>query len=225
MYTMICESTNEAAIIDPSCHDRVEWDRLQEHLDGKEVKHILLTHGHADHVSGVVDVMGAFPKASLHLHPLEEENYRVAPEMGIHFGLRIPDNLPEPTHDLKESQIIKIGESIELEVTHTPGHAPGHVAFVDKRPSKDNEGAVMVGGDLLFRGSVGRTDFPNCSLDDLYASLRRLDEMYHDNTIVLSGHTTPTTLETEKETNPFVKFAMDRPREWFDEAKERHGWK
>jgi glyoxylase-like metal-dependent hydrolase (beta-lactamase superfamily II) len=71
---------------------------------------------------------------------------------------------------------------------------------------------------------MGRTDFHNSSLDDLFASLRRLDDMLDDESIILSGHTTPTKLGIEKESNPFVRMALQRPKEWYDEAKVRLGW-
>lgn len=168
--------------------------------------------------------MISWPRASLHLHPLEAENYQLAAEQGRYFGLNVP-RLPEPTHAIKDGQIINVGDSIQLRAIHTPGHAPGHVAFVDERPTETNDGAVVIGGDLLFRGSVGRTDFFNASIDDLFASLRRLYQELDDDSIVLSGHTTPTFLKEERNTNPFVASALQRPEEWFEEAKERHGWK
>jgi glyoxylase-like metal-dependent hydrolase (beta-lactamase superfamily II) len=222
--SFVCERTGDAVVIDPSTHDSTEFEGLQEHLEGKNVKHILLTHAHADHVIGVADALKCWPNASLHLHPLEEENYRLAQEQGRSFGLRVP-KLPEPTDTLQDGDVLKVGETIELRVVHTPGHAPGHVAFVDDRPLGDgSNGAVVIGGDLLFRGSVGRTDFFNSSVEDLFASLRRLYEELDEESIVLSGHTTPTSLKAEKETNPFVASALQRPKEWYDEARQRHGW-
>jgi hydroxyacylglutathione hydrolase len=225
MYSFVCETTGDAVVIDPSTHDISEFEGLQAHLDGKNVKHILLTHGHADHVTGVSDAMKAWPNASLHLHPLEEENYQLAREQGRYFGIRVPESLPKPTDALNDGDILKVGESIQLRVVHTPGHAPGHVAFVDDRPTTENDGAVVIGGDLLFRGSVGRTDFFNSSVDDLFASLRRLYEELDDESIILSGHTTPTFLKEERNTNPFVVSALDRSNEWFQEVKQRHEWK
>lgn len=224
IYALICGITGDAALVDPSTCDSEEWERLNYHLEGKTVKHILLTHGHADHVVGVADAMRTWPDAKLYMHPLEEENYHLAQEQGKFFGLQVPRNLPLPTNELGDGDIINIGETIRLKTIHTPGHAPGHVAFVDDRPSPESKGAVIIGGDLLFRGSVGRTDFFNSSLEDMFASLRRLNELFHDESIVLSGHTTPTKLGTEKLTNPFVATALKRPQEWFNEAKERLGW-
>ena len=102
----------------------------------------------------------------------------------IEFGLRLPDTpLPIPTHELQDGGVVTIGDSIELSVVHTPGHSPGHVSFIDQRcfkePMKDGNNnitnnhnkpvSVMISGDLLFQGGVGRTDFHNSSLDDLYA--------------------------------------------------------
>lgn len=223
VFALICENTKDAVVIDPSPTTPSEFEALQEHLDGANVKHILLTHGHSDHVAGVANATRTWPHASLSIHPLDMGNYSVAQEMGFQFGLDIPE-LPQPTHELKDRDVIRVGDSIELEVLHTPGHAPGHVAFIDRRPGADNDGSVIINGDLLFRGSVGRTDFPNGNIDDLFASLRRLYEEYDDESMVLSGHTTPTFLKAERDTNPFVASALQRPLDWFQEAKSRHGW-
>ena len=189
MYALICESTKDAAVVDPSFCSPFEFEALKNHLKDHNVnlKHVLLTHGHPDHVVGVAETMKAWPNASLHLHPLEEENYQQARDIGFQFGIHLSDEaLPTPTHDINDLDVLHIGNKIELSVIHTPGHSPGHVAFVDRRSvnhqdfssrgdNMDNKvddqtsGNVLISGDLLFHGSVGRTDFPNSSLDDLYA--------------------------------------------------------
>lgn len=224
MYALVCDATGDAVVVDPSTHERSEFEVVEKYLEGTNVKHVLLTHGHADHVTGVPDIMKTWPNASLHLHPLEEENYSMAEEPGSSFGLRVP-KLPQATDALKDGDTLKAGENIELRVVHTPGHSPGHVAFVDDRPADDNAGAVVIGGDLLFRGRVGRTDFFNSSVEDLSVSLRRLYEELDDESIILSGHTTPTFLKQERDTNPFVTNVLQRNDEWYQEAKIRHGWK
>lgn len=223
-FAFVCDSTKESIIVDPSTHTPSEFEALGKFLEDTHVKKILLTHGHPDHVSGVRDCLLAWPQATLSLHPLDMENYARAPDVATQFGFKIPYDLPEPTDALRDTQFVSVGENIELEVVHTPGHAPGHVSFVDQRMSTDNNGSVIIGGDLLFRGSVGRTDFPNASVDDLYASLRRLYERFDDESIVMTGHTTPTFLKNEKESNPFVAMALQRPYEWYKEAQERNEW-
>ena len=189
MYALICESTKDAIVVDPSFSSPFEFQALVRYLEDQKanLKHVLLTHGHPDHVVGVAETMKAWPEASLHLHPLEEENYLQAREIGYDFGIRFSEeSLPPPTDELKDGDILRVGDNLELNVIHTPGHAPGHVAFVDRRcvnhndfsslgnTSKNNgdsqtNGNVLISGDLLFHGSVGRTDFPNSSVEDLYA--------------------------------------------------------
>mmetsp|Transcript_8960 Transcript_8960/g.19364 ORF Transcript_8960/g.19364 Transcript_8960/m.19364 type:complete len:275 (+) Transcript_8960:99-923(+) len=238
-YAVVCESTKDAAVIDPSFSTPHEFQALAKFLEDRDanLKHVLLTHGHPDHVFGISELMRAWPQPSLFLHPLEESNYNEARQVGLDFGLRFPGDddeaLPTPTHSLIDGDVLKIGESIELSVVHTPGHAPGHVAFVDRRrlamdPRRKEDsgstGSVLISGDLLFHGSVGRTDFHNSSMDDLYASIRRLYELFDDDSIVLSGHTTPTFLKKERFANPFVDLALRRPLDWYEEARERHAW-
>jgi hydroxyacylglutathione hydrolase len=255
MFALVCNSSHEAALIDPSCGNALEFHAFYQFLieqHGAQLKHVLLTHAHPDHIVGVPEIVRQFPQATLHLHPMEEENYRTAYDFGLKLGMPIShDTLPTPTHELNDGQVIRLGDSIELTVVHTPGHSPGHVAFVDRRavPSinetisrasvvtgdrsdtavtmnggDNSHGSVLISGDLLFRGTVGRTDLHNASMEDLFASLRRLYESFDDASIVLSGHTTPTSLKRERTTNPFVDLALKRPKEWYVECKERYEW-
>jgi len=242
VYALVCESTKDAAVVDPSFHNPSEFQAFVEYLEQQNanLKHVFLTHGHPDHVVGVVETMKEWPEASLHLHPLEEENYANARDMGFDFGIQFPhETLPPPTHELGDGDVLEVGNSIKLSVVHTPGHSPGHVALVDRRGHREfsedgdstgkmddlgNNGNVLISGDLLFHGSVGRTDFHNSSMNDLSASIRRLYELFDEDSIVLSGHTTPTFLKKERIANPFVDMALRRPFEWYSEAKEHHGW-
>ena len=187
-YALVCGSTGEAAVVDPSFSTPCDLGALESFLEAggaTAVTRILLTHGHPDHVEGVSELTKAWPGASLSLHPLEAANYEGAKRMGRDlFGMDFPNDgpLPAPTHALEDGQVLAIGSSIELSVVHTPGHSPGHVAFADRRTSRGANqggsesdkgrgaaGSVLLSGDLLFQGSVGRTDFHNSSLDDLYA--------------------------------------------------------
>ncbi|KAG7347432.1 beta-lactamase-like protein [Nitzschia inconspicua] len=252
MYALVCDTSKEAVVVDASTTNPSEFQAFQQFLTeqhGAHLKHILLTHAHPDHIIGITETMRKWPEASLHVHPMEEENYSTAYEFGLQLGMPMPhERLPRPTDELREGQIIRVGDSIELTVVHTPGHSPGHVAFVDRRvmtdfieqssdsassrsgsknfknDASDSAGNVLLLGDLLFRGSVGRTDLHNASMEDLLASLRRLYESFHDDSIVLSGHTTPTFLQRERQSNPFVDLALKRPREWYEEYKEHHEW-
>ena len=136
-YAVVCESIKDAAVIDPSFSTPHEFQALAKFLEDREanLKHVLLTHGHPDHVFGIFELMKAWLQASLFLHPLEEPNYNKARQVGLDFGLRFPGDddeaLPTPTNTLTDGDLLTIGKSIKLSVVHAPGHAPGHVAFVD----------------------------------------------------------------------------------------------
>ena len=259
MYALICDATGEAAIIDPSCETSKDWDQLESYLGNRgggrrkihstptthtDVKHIFLTHGHADHVLGLSEAMARWPRASVYLHPLEEENYRQAESLGKQYGIEIPGSLPTPTDELHDGDTVSVGEKIQLRVVHTPGHSPGHVVFADSLPNghdsanagkarddgssqsmAHSNGAVIFSGDLLFRGTVGHTEMHNASFADLSSSLCRLYDVFHGDSIVLSGHTTPTYMKTEKESNRYVISALNRPSNFLEEARQRHGWK
>jgi hydroxyacylglutathione hydrolase len=248
MFALICDSTKEAAVIDNSITNPFEFHTFQRYLTeqhGARLKHIFLTHAHPDHIVGLQETMKRWPEVSLHLHPMEEENYHMAHDFGMKLGMPMShEKLPTPTDELSEGQVIRVGDSIELTAVHTPGHSPGHIVFVDRRtmgnlekegngPAQStsdsddiekNNGSVLFSGDLLFRGSVGRTDLHNASMEDLLASIRRLYEWFDDDSIVLSGHSTPTFLKRERKSNPFVDLALKRPQAWFEEYKEHHEW-
>lgn len=189
----------QCCIIDPGCYFPEERDELKTGIIKTSLLPILLlnTHCHLDHVFGnkfVYDTWGL----PLHLHEKEKPLLDFAPESGEKWGLPF-ENYNGPLVYLKEGNIITIGED-ELEIRFTPGHSPGSVSFYHEA------GGFIIGGDVLFSGSVGRTDLPGGNMDILIDSIQKQFFTLPDETKVYSGHGPVTTIGTEKISNPFVKF-------------------
>lgn len=191
-YLVTDESSGRAVLIDPGD----EGQRIVDMVRGAGVTldAIWLTHAHIDHIGAIAAVRRAFDVPVL-LHPLDLPYYtrlsaRAAEMYGIDF------EQPEgPDRELADGDVLECG-AMRFTVMHVPGHAPGLVSF-------NGEGAAF-GGDLLFAGSIGRTDLPLGSPSDMDASLERFAAGLPDATIVHPGHGPTTTLGREKQTNPFL---------------------
>jgi hydroxyacylglutathione hydrolase len=190
-YLIADRRTGEAAILDPG----EEPGKFLAEAAARRwsIRAIWLTHAHIDHVLGLGAVKRA-TDAPIHLHPLDRPLYDAVPDQAAWFGLRA-DPLPEPDVALAEGGCVTVG-GFEFEVRHTPGHSPGSVSFV-------GHGRVFA-GDVLFSGSVGRTDLPGGDHATLLASIERQLLSLADATIVHSGHGADTTIGVERRTNPFL---------------------
>lgn len=157
-----------------------------------------LTHGHFDHIADHQVVTERFPKARVLIHRLDEPKLQ-EPNSSIFV---LPFVIPPRNADarVEDGQKLSIG-SIELEVMHTPGHSPGHVMYYVRSQN------LLVGGDLIIGGSVGRTDLPDSDHAQLLESIRRVMQL-PDETTLLPGHGQPCTLAHERQTNPFVQDAI-----------------
>ena len=185
-------------IIDPGCYFPEERDELKTGLEKTGLTPVLLlnTHCHLDHVFGnkfVYDTWGL----PLHLHPKEKPVLDFAPQSGLMYQLPF-DNYDGPLVYLEEGNNLLIGDD-ELEVRFTPGHSPGSVSFYHKA------GDFIIGGDVLFNGSVGRTDLPGGNMATLLHSIQTQFFTLPDETKVYSGHGPVTTVGLEKMNNPYVK--------------------
>ena len=184
-------ASREAVLIDPGD----EAQRLMAAVAESEctLQAIWLTHAHFDHLGAVEEILRT-TSVPVWLHPLDRPLYGLAAASALRYGLRIE----QPTADtvpLAEGDTLRLGTA-EFRVWHLPGHAPGHVAFI-------GEGLCM-SGDVLFEGSIGRTDLPGCDPGAMQRSLQRLATLPPD-TRVLSGHGDATSIGRECLENPFLR--------------------
>jgi hydroxyacylglutathione hydrolase len=170
---------------------------------GWELVGLWLTHGHFDHMADHKVVTDRFPRAKVLIHRLDEPKLQRPGVQSRMFAL--PFEIPARDADayVEDGQKLALG-GIEFEVIHTPGHAPGHVMYYCAK-----EG-VLVGGDLIICGAVGRTDLPDSDHARLVESIRRVMKL-PGNTKLLPGHCEITTLDEQRETNPYVRAALNGP--------------
>jgi glyoxylase-like metal-dependent hydrolase (beta-lactamase superfamily II) len=193
-YLAVCESTGAAVVVDPGADaPRIAAAIIAEKID---LRAILLTHSHIDHVEGVGDIQRVAPTAPIWLHPDALGMYRSVPHQAARFGMTLAD-LPEPTDEFVPGEPFDFGDC-SFEVRFTPGHAPGHVTLVEAKA-----GLAFV-GDVVFHGSIGRTDLPGGDLKTLMKSIRQEILTLPDDTVLYSGHGPPTTVGTERVGNPFL---------------------
>ena len=195
---LLYNEEKECCIIDPGCYFPAENLELKSAIEKTGLKPVLLlnTHCHLDHVFGnkfVHDTWGL----TLHIHPLEKPLLDYAPISGKQWQLPF-EGYEGPLVYLNAGDIIHIGKE-ELQVLFTPGHSPGSISFYYKA------GGFIIGGDVLFQGSIGRTDLPGGSFAVLENSIRSQFYTLPDVTVVYSGHGEATSVGAEKKGNPFVK--------------------
>ena len=195
-YLVVDEASKQAVVFDAPDHTTGPLLDLAER-NGWDVVGLWLTHGHIDHIADHAVVTGRFPEAKVLIHPLDEPKLRDPRSM-----YALPFDTPGRSADahLADGQVLHIGAN-EVRVIHTPGHSPGHVGF--HLPAEN----VLIGGDLILMGAVGRTDFPDCSYPDLLASLRRVMQLPRE-TQLLPGHGHPSLLADEAAENPYVAEAL-----------------
>ena len=194
----VCHDAGEAALLDPGTTTAAERQAVLDYIEENNltVRHLLLTHAHLDHVFGCAFFAERFG-LPWRLHAADAPLYRHADEQARLFGTEI-EALPEPELSLEAGTEIRIG-SVTWRVRHTPGHAPGHVVFVDEA------GGYVLGGDVLFRGSIGRTDLWQGSLPVLLRSIETELMTLPEATVVWPGHGPETTLGHERRHNPFLQ--------------------
>ena len=196
-FVVGCETTREAVLIDPG--DEVKALLAFAERNTLTIRHILLTHAHVDHVTGVAAAKRALG-VPVHLHRDDLFLYESAVESGALFGLDVE---PQPPIDT----FFEAGEAIafggyEARPHHTPGHCPGGVCLQIGR--KGETGRDLFVGDTLFAGSIGRTDLPGGDYATLIASIKTVLFAFGDEAIVYPGHGPTTTIGQERRSNPFL---------------------
>jgi len=197
-YVVGCENTRKAVFIDPG--DEVEQLLAFIAAEKLDVTHILLTHAHVDHVSGVAEAKRALG-VPIHLHKDDLFLYKNAVPHGMMFGLTVEE--PPPIDVFYEGEgPIAFGD-YSVRVVHTPGHCPGGVCLAISKTDDASPPHLFV-GDTLFAGSIGRTDLPGGDYATLLKAITERLFAFPDESIVYSGHGPETTIGRERQTNPFV---------------------
>ena len=191
-YLVWAEDSKKAVLIDAglSTHLILEYLKANE----LELVAILVTHAHPDHIAGVADVAEA-TGADVYLHEIEIPAVKMMPEMMLAM-LGIEElKTPQDIKPLTDGQVLELA-GLTIKVLHTPGHSPGSTSFLIED--------ALFDGDLVFRGSIGRTDFPGGDFDALINSVREKVFVLDPDTKVYPGHMGSTTVGWEKRTNPFL---------------------
>ena len=196
-YIVFNENKN-AFIIDPGDFSEVENNILNQFIVDNELKvqNILLTHAHIDHVLGLQKAFDKY-KVPILMHELEKEILDRNPMDANRFGFFFKPFEGEISY-LNENEIISVDED-EFKILHVPGHSPGHIAFYSEAQK------FIISGDVLFEGSIGRTDLYKGDPQELLKSIREKLFVLEDETKVYNGHGNPTTVGFEKNYNPFFK--------------------
>jgi glyoxylase-like metal-dependent hydrolase (beta-lactamase superfamily II) len=186
----VLQDGGETMVIDPG----EASPALLSALEGQTVKFLVNTHCHLDHAGGNADIIQA-TGAPLVCHKLDLPLLQAMPEQSAMFGLEAPPS-PDPDQYVEEGDTLKVGE-VEMKILHVPGHTPGHIALL-------GDGFVIV-GDVLFSGSIGRTDLWGGDHDQLLESIRTKLLTLPDDTRVYSGHGPATTIGEERKSNPYLR--------------------
>ena len=196
-FVVGCETTREAVLIDPG--DEVKSLLTFAERNTLTIRHILLTHAHVDHVTGVAAAKRALG-VPVHLHRDDLFLYDRAVQSGAQFGLDVE---PQPPIDLffEAGEVIAFG-GYEARPYHTPGHCPGGVCLQIGRTGET--GRDLFVGDTLFAGSIGRTDLPGGDHATLITSIKTVLFAFGDDAVVYPGHGPTTTIGQERRTNPFL---------------------
>ena len=201
--SIISDNAGRCAIVDPGCGTGSETDSLKDHIssNGLNPVCIMLTHGHFDHVLGVAALSRAYDGIPVYMHPSDKVTLENNTYFTKVFGVATPE--PFLTVDITEGSVIRVGD-MAFEVIETPGHTPGGVCFLERNEK------VLISGDTLFAGSIGRTDHPGGDYDALMKGIFEKLMVLDGDIRVIPGHGPETSIADERMTNPFL-FPFNEP--------------
>ena len=201
-YVLYDEESREAAIVDPGCMRHSEEEKLRDFIteQGLTPTLMLCTHQHFDHVWGAAYVLKEWPHITAYANAIDFEKLPLPSEQLKGYAIPLPlEDVPAERYTMVgQDDLIRFG-SEELRVLFVPGHAPGHLAYYAP------ESGILLSGDTLLQGTIGRTDFWYGSYDQLVESIRTQYLPLPDETIVFSGHGPETTIGYERRKNPFLQ--------------------
>lgn len=189
-YLVVDPATKRAVLVDPGAEAQELIAMVRQ--SGATLEAIWLTHAHIDHIGAIAEVKRTW-NVPVYLHPADQPLYDRGAMQAAVYGLPF-EQPPAPERELADGDVLTLG-NLTFDVLHVPGHAPGHVVFVGQ--------GNMIGGDLLFAGSIGRTDLPFSDPNRMMESLERVASL-PEATAVHPGHGPATTIGVERATNPFL---------------------
>jgi hydroxyacylglutathione hydrolase len=194
---VVYDETLDCIIIDPGCYDSGEEEELKNFIEESRLRPVALlnTHCHVDHVFGnhfIASTYNLVPQ----IHELEIRALESVVTVAEMFGLEATPS-PEGETSLKDNGVFRFGNTV-LKMIFAPGHSPGSICFYSENDS------ILIGGDVLFQGSIGRTDLPGGDYHTLINSIRQKLFLLPDSTVVFPGHGPQTTIGYEKKFNPFL---------------------
>ncbi len=195
---VVYDESKDCIIFDPGCYSQMEREQLKNYINEHNLHPVKLinTHCHIDHVFGNQFIANEY-SLKLEIHRGELTVLKTVPQIGQLYGIPLPDTQPEPGHFIEEGDVITIGDS-SLVAILTPGHSPASLSFycdTDK---------VLIAGDVLFDGSIGRTDLPGGDYNTLIRSIKEKLLPLGDDVTVYPGHGGSTTIGKERVSNPFL---------------------
>lgn len=196
---------DDCLIVDPGFTPQKVVDHVEKH--GLTPAAILLTHGHSDHIGGNAAIKRRWPGCPIIIGRGDAPKL-TDPWQNLSGQFGLPMVSPPADRLVDDNEVLDLA-GIRLEVRNSPGHSAGHVVYV----WHDGQPKIVLGGDVLFAGGIGRTDFPDGNFAALVRSIHHRLFTLEDDTIVLSGHGDATTIGEERRGNPFVGMASDHPPE------------
>lgn len=197
---VVCDEQKNAVVIDPGMYTSEEKNHFKETVAslGLNIVALLNTHCHIDHVLGNAFVKREYD-VDFYMHELDLPTLNSIPNYAHVYGFEAYELSPQANHFVNDGDELSFG-GIEFKVIFGPGHAPGHVAFYNE------ENAILLGGDILFRGSFGRVDLPGGDMETLKKTIHERMFTLPENTIIYPGHGPSTTIGEEKRTNYIWQF-------------------